>query len=461
MLVSFSVSNFRSFGVEETLNLVASKKLQEHPGHCVPIPGTSNELLRSAVIYGANAAGKSNLIKAMKAAQNAILGFDQPYQPFRFDLRLHDEPSSFEFRFLVDDRVFIYGFDANRFGIESEWLSVLSKTTEVEVFLRNEGGETTLANKNSFHKLFPDDTTLPETLEKLKSLPLNKSQLFLNRARGIPEKSQGKVLGRIIRWLTRDLVIYGASPRTLDILDRLQDDDSFRRFSELFLRIMGTGVTDLSVDRGERPATDWDKQFIGRRPIGGMYLIPQGNFHTDARIPSDDTNRVITRTLLAAHKHASAAESTLPFSEESDGTQQLLHLMPVICPSSEQGKVFVIDELDKSLHPLICREFISFFSESDPGALKQLVVTTHEVNLLDQELLRRDEYWFVEKDKNLQSRLISLADFKIRNDLQIEKGYLNGRFGAIPVIGDMNSLLNLLKCGSEKEAEDATEATAP
>ena len=127
--------------------------------------------------------------------------------------------------------------------------------------------------------------------------------------------------------------------------------------------------------------------------------------------------------------------------------------MPVLSPS-QQNKVVVIDELDRSLHPLICWEFIRFFSETRPGDRKQLIVTTHEAHLLNQELLRRDEYWFVEKDAAQQSRLVSLSDFNIRNDLQVQKGYLQGRFGRDPVIGAMDDLERLLNSPAA-EASDA------
>ena len=118
----------------------------------------------------------------------------------------------------------------------------------------------------------------------------------------------------------------------------------------------------------------------------------------------------------------------------------------------------MIDELDRSLHPLICWEFIRFFSETRPGDRKQLIVTTHEVHLLNQELLRRDEYWFVEKDASQQSRLVSLSDFNIRNDLNVEKGYMQGRFGAIPVIGAMGDLERLLD-SRISETTDAPQET--
>ena len=115
----------------------------------------------------------------------------------------------------------------------------------------------------------------------------------------------------------------------------------------------------------------------------------------------------------------------------------------------------VLDELDRSLHPLICWEFIRFFSESCPGTHKQLIVTTHEAHLLNQDLLRRDEYWFVEKDVQQQSQLVPLSGFSIRNDLQVAKGYLNGRFGAIPMIGPMDSLEKLLSEGLNSEVHNA------
>jgi len=135
----------------------------------------------------------------------------------------------------------------------------------------------------------------------------------------------------------------------------------------------------------------------------------------------------------------------------------LLHLLPVL---ADQTRVFVVDELDRSLHPLMCREFIRLFSESCPGARRQLIVTTHEAHLLDQELLRRDEYWFVEKDAQHQSRLTSLVDFNIRKDLQIEKGYLQGRFGAIPMFGSFEPLRRLLECTATEDSNHAPQVSS-
>jgi len=130
----------------------------------------------------------------------------------------------------------------------------------------------------------------------------------------------------------------------------------------------------------------------------------------------------------------------LPFhlhvSQESDGTRRLLDMLPILKRGLDQPSVVVMDEFDRSLHPLLAWDFMQSFLEGQPGAQSQLIVTTHDTHLMHHDLLRRDEIWFVEKDEKQQSRLYSLADFNVRNDLRLEKGYLLGRFGGIPQISD-------------------------
>jgi hypothetical protein len=273
----------------------------------------------------------------------------------------------------------------------------------------------------------------------------------------LPETAQGETLNSVIRWLTQDLVILEAQHRNRDIIDRLSNDPQFRLFCSRFLQSVGTGIGDFEIDETIRELGDSDRYLRDFLKLG---LPTYGAFgttnDTDMRLKDDDPDHIVVRRLLAGHNLRSE-QFRLPFSEESDGTQQLLHLMPVLSPA-EQNKVIVIDELDRSLHPLICWEFIRFFSETKPGDRKQLIVTTHEVHLLNQELLRRDEYWFVEKDAAQQSRLVSLSDFNIRNDLQVQKGYLQGRFGAIPIIGAMNDLECLLE-SNKLETRNAAQET--
>jgi uncharacterized protein len=441
MLISFSVSNFRSIGAEQTLIMVASNKITDHAKHLVPIDQTPKSVVRTAVIYGANAAGKSNLVRAMAAAQAMIKAGERRstnIEPFRFNSVLAGEPTSFEFRFLLDDRVFIYGLDVKGRIIQAEWLSVLQGSEERLVFERNQEGRTQPAPDVA--SLFPGDSAIASLLQALASLPLTPHQLFLNRANTLPEEAQSETLGAVIRWLTRDLLILLPDHRSSDILDRLSEDSDFRCLAETFLNSVGTGVGSLELATEEIEA-----ESAGHVLPSGKMIFPgrsREGLH-DFRPKPDDPSHFISRRLFARHA-VGGSSTTLPFSEESDGTKQLLHLLPVLASVTDGAKVVVIDELDRSLHPLICWEFIRLFSETAPGLPKQLIVTTHEAHLLSQELLRRDEYWFVEKDGNQQTQLVSLSDFKIRNDLQIQKGYLHGRFGGIPIIGSMTELERLL-----------------
>ena len=458
MLVSFSVSNFRSFGEEVTLNMVASNKLPDHPHHRIPIGETGHFVLRSCVAYGANAAGKSNLVRAISVAQDLIRERTErisPVEPFRFQKLTTKTPTSFEFRILVQDRVFIYGFDilVNRFT--SEWLAVVDGEIEVEIFTRDEKGIS--AVQSDAARRFLDDNAC-KTLNILKSLPLRRDQLLLNRACALPKEAQGKMLARIIDWFTDDLIVLRPNHRTCDIIERLSDNETFRNFCAQFLSNAGTGVGDLEVDKNVRQCEEFEKHYLEFIESQGTRSFPMFGCDSDTDIcPSpDDPHLIIVRKLLASHTTPSQKYS-LPFCEESDGTQSLLHLMPILSSPPEQSRVFVIDELDRSLHPLICWEFIRFFSNSCIGSRKQLIVTTHEAHLLDQELLRRDEYWFVEKDELQQSKLVSLSEFNVRKDLQVQKGYLAGRFGAIPVIGGMQSLERLLECNNQEEANAAEE----
>lgn len=454
MLISFSVSNFRSFGEEATLNMVASNKLAAHAGHLVPIGSTGKNVLRAAVLYGANAAGKSNLVKAISAAQQLILG-SRPTSvlpsiaPFRSP-GLETRETSFEFRFLIGGRIFVYGFDYLFGKITSEWLSIVrSGADDIVLFERKSDGSASIITHAAAQRLFPDDAVSFKTLDKLASLQLRADQLLLNRAIELPEQAQGSTLGAVIRWLAHDLIVLPVNHRTCDIIDRLKADSSFTDFCSRFLNKVGTGVGELYVDENEREGRDYECKFLSEYSGHSSYQLFGCDSDTDIRLNPSNPNRVIVRRLWALHA-ARTGRFALQFSEESDGTQSLLHLLPAISSPPDRNIVVVIDELDRSLHPLICWEFIRFFSESCPGARRQLIVTTHEAHLLNQELLRRDEYWFVEKDDTQQSRLTSLSEYEIRSDLQLRKGYLNGRFGAIPLIGGMDELEKLLECRQEQ-----------
>lgn len=443
MLISFSASNYRSIADEVTLNMVASTRLGDHPNHSIAIPNSSERVLRTALIYGPNGAGKSNVVRAMEFAQGCITrGELKGFDPYRFSPPDVNSPTAFEFRVLLDSRVMIYGFDAREGIVESEWLSVVSGEREVDVFTRDAEGNTVV--HQSAKRLFPDDPVMFDTLAKLCDLPVQNERLFLARVSELRPQSQGLVLMRLLRWFTDDLVVVSSGFKDT-LVDRLASDGEFNLFCAEFLDKVGTGIKQLFVRTFETTNPDLVAKLGESLTVGGRVIMSDADAVWDMRVSPTDPKRIETRWLFAHHPTSANRQGwSLPFREESDGTKAFLRLLPLLSSAQGHGQTVVIDELDRSLHPHLCREFIRFYCESSPGARRQLIVTTHQAHLLDQELLRRDEYWFCEKDTEQKTRLYSLSDFSIRNDLQLQKGYLQGRFGAIPIFGDMKALEQLL-----------------
>ena len=191
--------------------------------------------------------------------------------PFRFDRDKVGEPSSFEFRFLLGDRVFVYGFDVTSEQIVNEWLTVLKGDDELTIFERSREGLTQIGEKTK--QTFADDATMSETLRLLAGLPIKGNQLFLSRILSLPETSQGKTLNAVVRWLTQDLVILGAKHRASDILDRLYDDPTFRSFSSFFLQGVGTGIaTVLDLNETTRDISEAERRLLPKLRRAGLPL---------------------------------------------------------------------------------------------------------------------------------------------------------------------------------------------
>lgn len=455
MLIDFSVENFRSFGDEQTLCMIASNKLREHAEHLISIRDTGKSALRAGVVYGANAAGKSNLVRAMEFAKSMVAGNASlkrlAVNQFRFGES--NRPTSFGFRFLVNHRVFNYGFSANAESVVEEWLDATSDSgrDDVEVFSRDANG----LNLGGLH-LFKDiegEKSLA-ALSALKQLGARHDQLLLNKIVDLDPGHRGQLLHCAAWWFQDCLAVVQPQSQFGALIEFLDEDARFREFAGAFLANVGTGVSDFHVNRANISVDLLPKMMQGQLdeepPFGSPGMSLQLN--------PEDPKQVIRRNLYADHRIRDSLFS-LPFSDESDGTQRCLNLLPALYRLKNRCSVFVVDEIDRSLHPLLCHAILKFFIESCPGACQQMIVTTHETYLLDLELLRRDEIWFVEKDNAQQSKLYSLSDLKVRNDVRIEKGYLHGRFGGIPFIGDQERLKDLIECPTGLE-QDATQTAS-
>lgn len=447
MILDFSLSNFRSFGEIQSLNLIAGGKFKDHDNHCVPVPGTDKHVLKTTVIYGANAAGKSNLVRAIDLLREMVLNDIDPTKristnQFRFS-KYSDQPTTLDIRFVAAGRVYQYGFEVGADSIVAEWLVTTSDSNrEVEIYTRNQQ-EISLGNL----KILADDASISTgALKALKQLGARPNQLLLNKIVDLAHDKRGSLLDAVCWWFSSCLTIIEPTSRFGSLLSLLETNKDFRHFSEEFLSTIGTGICSLNIDQVEIDADHLPKEIIESLQQAGEMAaeFPLGP-GSDLRLESSDSTKVVRRNLMASHRIGNN-DFSLSFFDQSDGTQRFLNLLPALFYLSNTCNVFVIDELDRSLHPLLSHRLLKFFTDACPGSCQQMIVTTHETHLLDQDLLRRDEIWFVEKDELQQSRLTSLSDMNIRKDMRIEKGYLEGRFGGIPVIGNTDRLMKFLCC---------------
>ncbi len=438
MLVRFAVQNFRSFCEQTEISMVANGHLSRLKHHTMEFNAV--KLLKGAYVYGANAAGKSNLIKAVDFACSLIK--DGSADRLRYDQynkvceRCSKEPGVFQFEILIDQKVYSYGFAFSYLDgtIAEEWLYELySSGGERCIFSRDLKGNVT--HGLNLSKL--ERTKFNVYAEGIDSLPKN---LFLSEVARTKQKGQLTIFNDIFSWFEKVIVILPDSQ--FGSLPLILENEEMRKMFELHLPYFDTGIEGLKVERttleratshlGGKAADILQKSFLQKLDKEKEFAV---------RIPgallafkrTDDGELHVDKLAL---QHGDAYE-TFELNEESDGTQRLFDLIPLLFLDLKNRVVFV-DEIDRSMHPTLTAEFVSLFYKSTKNENVQLIATTHESSLLDLGKVRRDEIWFVER-LNKGSKLFSLDDFKVRYDKQIEKDYLLGRYGAIPLFSSFDS----------------------
>ena len=402
MLVSFSVTNFRSFREEQTISLVASKRFAEdHPEHTVAIPGTDERVLRFGVLYGANGAGKSNLLKALQFVRGTALAESAvTYEPFRFGPP-STEPTVFDLQFMANGRLFRFGLAFDERQIIDEFLIQGTGENEVILFERS-------VDSNGLAKVnIPEIPELTdEKLVFLAKVGVLPKRTFLGTVYQnigpFDDQPESHRLAPALLWMVK-LGLFQAGQRFLDMPGTLERDADLRGFASQFLASAHTGVEEIRTVR--KPYAN----------VEGFHEIALETAHTNAQ---------------------------LPLEEESDGTQRLVDLARILHSLAGAPGSCVIDEIERSLHPLLVHKILNDFLLARGQG--QLVVTTHDASLLDLGLLRRDEIWFAEKDPRGATHLYSLSDYPVRND-EIQKHYRQGRFGAVPFLEGMNLMEPNLK----------------
>lgn len=457
MIVSFSVSNFRSFSptCDETISFVASRRLSgNHDNHVMPIPNSSEQVLKTAVLYGANGAGKSNLFHALSYLQSVVLNRRNQDQgtrrvTFRFLDTSREKPTELDIQFVAAGRLYRYGIQVDDQKIVQEWLLQVVRGKEKVIFER-----ITLSDNSV--KIESGKAILSGS-EKLKALttiggPANQSFLATIRAT-LSTKELNVDLKNVISWFEKKLVMISPDDVFRGLGVKLTEEIEFLKFAGDFLKASSTGVSQLTVDKKEitedelrshisEEDVESVKAKLSKKSNKSASLIYRLSDSVNLLAESKNGIHFYRLTINAFHESNDGSLVPLELREESDGTRRLLDLMPALHHlTTTEDAVFVIDEIDRSMHPLLVWKFMEFFLNSCLGR-QQLFVTTHESNLLNFELLRRDEIWFAEKDSAGATRIYSLNEYQPRKDLDIQKHYLHGRFGAIPFLGNIDNLIS-------------------
>jgi hypothetical protein len=394
MLVEFSVTNFRSIRDKQTLSMVKGKGSELEATHTFkPTAPSSETLLKSAAIYGANAAGKSNIIKALSMMKQIVVqppnvGEKLPVVPFMFDPETPQQPTEFELVFITDNVRYQYGFSATAERIWSEWLFAFPKGRSQRWFEREYSPQT----GDTWHL----DTNLKGE-KKVWRDSTRENALFLSTAAQLNSESLSPLYAYFnkIRGIRNDIASGLLSARILT-------SESLKHLITSTLIDADVGISNISTEKNED------------------------------EIPKNQSLESDINILRRIH----GIDYSSKLEDESDGTKELFNLSFYIKMAIECGYPLIIDEINAKLHPTLVRYLIGLFNSVEHNPRNaQLIFTTHETSILDQDLLRRDQVWFCEKDENQATRLYSLLDFKPRKGHEnLEAAYLSGRYGAIPMI---------------------------
>lgn len=451
MLITFRFENFMSFNAESELSLLAGQT-RSFPEQVVKGKNRNDaDILKAAILYGANASGKSNIVKALDFAKETITrGIKNTAtlnKWFRLDTTNSLKPSRFEFEFKQNSKVYAYGFEvilATKTFV-SEWLYEVGKTTEKAIFEREidaqgdsvfEGGFKPKGEAGSRYGLFQKDVL--------------KNQLFLYE---INDRKTANLKGfepfhEVFQWFKEKLyVIYPNS--TFSELDLVEKNPLTQQAFSYFLNFFKTGIDAIEpVELDFEEATaKFPKELkaqilndLAESEANALQIkVGDQRFFFFKNTP-DKSGQVEggIKTYRLMTKHTSKDGKTpilFEVSDESDGTQRVFDLLPAFMQATSKNIVLVIDELDRSMHPELTQKLLDVFFKNTAHNESQIILTTHESNLLDLDFLRRDEIWFVEKSNLGESKLYSLEEYTPRHDKEIRKAYLLGRFGAIPYIG--------------------------
>ena len=426
MLLRFAVSNFRSIRDEQELSLVASQAIKDDPLALIETPALrKDKVLPAALIYGANASGKSNVVEALRFMCRMVLdshtdlkpGAPLGRPPFRLAPGWPEKESRFDLTFVHEGVRYQYGFTAldDRFG--SEWLYAWPSGSRRELFMRD-------GQEFRFGRFLKGDNQLIARNTKANSL-------FVSAA----AQNNHEQLGFIYGFFSSLHFSFAVSPSRFGLdrhLTRFMPDQRAMKL----LDILDTGVKTINIHR---------ESLLDVYQRRGITVTDQklAEIHGEGFTVKDAAERQWTK-VITGHSARNGDIEIFDINDESTGTVRLLFILGPIFKALDSGSIVIIDEIDSSLHTLACEQIIALFQspKTNPKGA-QLIATTHDTNLLNPDTLRRDQVWFTEKDGEGATHLYPLTDIQTRKGDNIEKGYLQGRFGAVPFAGSVDDFIKM------------------
>ena len=441
MLVKISIENFKSFDEATELTMISSNKIRTNNSHKIKIKST--QLLKYGVVYGANASGKTNLVEFFRFFKECVqVGLPmETVQMFCKNRKENKEKeSNFELQITVGDKFYAYGFSAvlSKRKITAEWLYELYQNGTARCIFEREGNKRpvldesiTLGNveKNKF-EIYADDFAGNET-----SLFLTE----MNRGKKYSSSSKLLFFTEVFDWIKNHITVITPNTPLID-LEYYYDNDSLQLINKL-IETFDTGVSQVKIEEISldelsnampKPVFERVMNHVKSKieeqedPAFRMTMRSNESFF-NIEVKGHTEPKVTTIRL-----HHSKSFYEFGFEEESDGTRRLFDLMDMLL-NKREDVLYVVDELERSLHPKLTERFLELFMQLHSEQRMQLLFTTHESSIMDQSIFRRDEIWFVERSAENASKIYSLDKFKERYDKVLSKAYLEGRYGAIPV----------------------------
>ena len=436
MILRVTIGNLYSFNEETEISFVAGKSTNhaDHVSRAVKRDDIS--VLKAGIIYGANASGKSNIIKAISLLQDITLSGvpKQSVKPFKLSRNLR--PSKVEIEFKAGKQFYAYGVEFNIRGIVEEWLYEINSRTDKLVFSRKTNEE---GNEFEFGNISGGEDN--KQLAKFIGQGTPKTDSFLSEY--IRRNGRGMdAIKTVHAWMKDSLKIIFPEHHNIQALSmKVEQNKEFAAATKSLLEYFNTGISDIKrvkinetdVELPDQMTKNILAEAEPNKGIGFSINKKTYFFETD----KDGITTIYEQK--AVHLNDKGERVAFDMEEESDGSFRLLDFIPMLIDLQLNDSVYLIDELDRSMHPMMSMELLKcYLKHLSPSLDTQMIFTTHESNLLNLDIIRADEVWFVEKDPHGASRLTSLAEYKPRED--VHKGYLQGRYGGIPFFASTMNL---------------------